>query len=153
MDELIAFFISMAPVVELRGGMIFAAARGIPFFTALPICLIGNILPVPVILFFLRKVFSFMERFPFTKRLVTKLTRRARKSEGKLAKYKLLGLFILVAIPLPGTGAWTGSLVASVFDLRIKHSFPVIALGVLAAGFIMSVISYFIPGLFFPEKG
>jgi uncharacterized membrane protein len=74
---------------------------------------------------------------------------KARRAEKKIGRYELLGLFLLVAIPLPGTGAWTGSLVSVIFDIRIKRAFPVIAAGVVAAGAIMSVVSYLIPGLFF----
>jgi uncharacterized membrane protein len=150
-DTVISFFISMVPVFELRGGILFAAARGVPFLTAFFVCLVGNILPVPFILLFLRKVFSFLERFKYTKRIVLALERRARSKKASIEKYQMLGLFILVAIPLPGTGAWTGSLVAVVLDMRLKRSFPVIALGVLGAGIIMSVVSFLLPGLFFPE--
>lgn len=149
MDKLIAFLMSMVPILELRGGIVYAAAKGIPFTTAFLICFLGNILPIPFILLFLRKVLNFLEQFKYTKRLVRGLERRARKKQGNIDKYKLLGLFILVAIPLPGTGAWTGALVAVVMDIQMKKSFPAIALGVLAAGIIMSVLSYWIPGLFF----
>jgi uncharacterized membrane protein len=109
---------------------------------------LGNILPVPFILLFLRRVFVFLERFRYTKRLVSRLERKARKKEGNIQKYELLGLFLLVAIPLPGTGAWTGALVAVVFDLQIRKSFPVIAAGVLGAGGIMVLLSYAFPSLF-----
>jgi len=151
MDTLVAFFISMLPVAELRGGIVYAAARGVPFLLAFGVCLLGNILPVPFILLFIRKIFSWLERFKYTKNLVTKLTNRARAKSETVRKFQLLGLFILVAIPLPGTGAWTGALVAAFLDLRMRKSFPAIALGVLAAGVIMSVLAYLIPGLFFPS--
>ena len=149
-DAVIAFLMSMVPVIELRGGIVYAAACGIPFITAFIVCFLGNILPVPFILIFLRRIFAFLERFKYTKRIVKGLERRARSKEGKLKKYQLLGLFLLVAIPLPGTGAWTGALVAVVFDIQIKKALPVIALGVLGAGLIMSILSFLIPGLFFP---
>ncbi|MDR1928160.1 MAG: small multi-drug export protein [Oscillospiraceae bacterium] len=149
LDLLTAFCMSMLPVLELRGGIVFAAARGIPFVLAFLVCLLGNILPIPFILLFLRRVFAFLERFRYTARLVRWLERKARKKEGKLQKYELLGLFLLVAIPLPGTGAWTGALVAVVFDIQIRKSFPVIALGVLAAGCVMAALSYLAPDLFF----
>jgi uncharacterized membrane protein len=110
---------------------------------------VGNILPVPFILFFLRKIFRLLEKNRHTAKLVLWLEGKAKKAEKKIGKYELLGLFLFVAIPLPGTGAWTGSLIAAVFDMRIKRAFPAIAAGVVCAGVIMSVVSYLIPGLFF----
>ena len=152
MDRLIAFLISMLPIIELRGGLIYAAARGIPFIQAFVLCLLGTIVPVPFILLFLRKIFSFLERFKYTRRIVTGLERRARKKEGNLQKYRLLWLFIIAAIPLPGAGTWTSSLVAVVFDIPIRKSFPAIALGALIEGLIMSAFSFWMPGLFFPTS-
>ncbi|MDR0531584.1 MAG: small multi-drug export protein [Oscillospiraceae bacterium] len=148
-DLLTAFGISMVPVFELRGGIVYAAVRGVPFALAFAVCLLGNLLPVPFILLFLRRVFHFLERFGPTARIVKGMERRARRQGKKLEKWKLFGLFVLVAIPLPGTGAWTGALVAEVFDIRMKKALPVIALGVLTAGLIMVILSYLIPGLFF----
>jgi uncharacterized membrane protein len=150
MDTLVAFLISMLPVMELRGGIVYAAARGVPFLLAFGVCFLGNILPIPFILLFIRRLLAWLERFKYTKNIVTKLESRARAKSETVRKFQLLGLFILVAIPLPGTGAWTGALVAAFLDLRIKKSFPTIALGVLAAGVLMSVLAYLIPGLFFP---
>lgn len=149
MSKIIAFFISMLPILELRGGIIYAAANQIPFVTAFIICFIGNILPIPFILLFIRKIFTFLEKFKYTKKIVTKLEQRAYAKSDKIRTYQLLGLFLFVAIPLPGTGAWTGALIAAFLDLPIKKSFPAIALGVLGAGIIMSILSYLIPGLFF----
>ena len=148
-DVVIAFFISMLPILELRGGILFAAARGVPFATAFIVCFFGNILPIPFILYFIRRILSFFEKPKFTKTFVSKIENRSRTKSSIVRKYQLLGLFIIVAIPLPGTGAWTGALIAALMDLRIKKSFPVIALGVLSAGIIMLVISYWVPGLFF----
>ena len=145
--ELAAFIISMLPVVELRGGLIFAAIAGIPFWKAFLLCYLGNIVPIPFILLFLRKIFSWLERWKLTAKVVRKLEEKARKGGAKLGRYENLGLFILVAIPLPGTGGWTGSLVSVIFDFQIKRAFPIIALGILAAGGIMSVLTYLIPGL------
>jgi uncharacterized membrane protein len=150
MNLLIAFLISMLPLAELRGGMIFASASGIPLWEAFILCCAGNILPVPFILFFLRKVFGLLEKNRHTARLILWLEGKAKKAEKKIGKYELFGLFLFVAIPLPGTGAWTGALVAAVFDMRIKRAFPAIAAGVVGAGIIMSVVSYWIPGLFWP---
>ena len=147
--ELAAFIISMLPVVELRGGLIFSALFDISPLKAFLICYLGNILPIPFILLFLRKVFSLLERFKLTSKLVCKLYEKARKGAAKLGKYELFGLFVFVAIPLPGTGGWTGALISVILDLQIRRAFPAIALGVLAAGGIMYFITYFIPGLFF----
>jgi uncharacterized membrane protein len=138
----------MLPLAELRGGLIYASASGIPFWEAFIVCCIGNILPVPFILIFLRKILALFERGKYTRRFTRWLEDKAARAERKVRKYELFGLFLLVAIPLPGTGAWTGSLVAVLFDLKIKRALPSIALGVVAAGVIMSVLSYFIPGLF-----
>lgn len=146
---LVAFFISMLPVSELRGGMIFASASGIPFVEAFLICFLGNILPVPFLLLFVRRILTFLERFRYTKGIVTGLESRVRAKSDKVKKYQLFGLFLLVAVPLPGTGAWTGALVAAGLDHRIKRAFPMIALGVFFAGIIMSILSYLVPGLFF----
>jgi len=143
-----AFCMSALPVIELRGGIAYAAVRGMPFALAFAVCFLGNMLPIPFILVFLRRIFAFLEKFGPTRRVVNGLERRARKKEGTLAKYKLFGLFLLVAIPLPGTGAWTGALVSVVMDIQMRKALPVIALGVLAAGCIMVTLSYFIPGLF-----
>jgi len=124
----------------------------VPFLAAFPICLIGNLLPLPFVLIFLKRVFNFLSRFKYTKRFVLALEARARKKGGKLDKYKFVGLYIFVAIPLPGTGGWTGTLIASVLDLPTKKAFIAIALGVLTAGIIMSILSFLIPGLFFQER-
>ncbi len=141
-EELIIFIISMLPVVELRGGMIAAKLLDVDFIKAFIICYIGNIVPIPFILLFIRRIFEFLKRFGPTRKLVEKLeTSSLRKSE-KIKKTSKWGLLTFVAIPLPGTGGWTGSLIAALLDMRIKISFPVIALGVLIANLIMSVFSY-----------
>ena len=148
-DIIVAFLMSMLPIIELRGGIIYSAARGIPFLTSFIVCFLGNILPIPFILLFIRRILRFLENFKLTERLVKRIEGRAHAKSAKVQKYQLFGLLLIVAIPLPGTGAWTGSLVAALMDLRIKNSFPVITFGVLVAGLIMSVLSYLIPGLFF----
>lgn len=149
MHELIAFFMSMLPIIELRGGIVYAAVQGIPFAKAFAICYLGNILPIPFILLLLRHVFRWMEQFKYTEKIVRKLEAKAHAKSDQVRKYQTLGLFLFVAIPLPGTGGWTGALIASVMDLDVKKSFVTIALGILCAGIIMSILSYLIPGLFF----
>lgn len=147
-SEIIVFIISMLPILELRGGMIAAKLLGIEFFRAFLICLAGNLIPIPFILLFIRKIFGWLKRFGKTEKLIEKLEARSIRKAEKVRQYRLFGLFLFVAIPLPGTGAWTGALAADLFDIRIRHSFPTIAVGVLVAGIIMSVLAYAIPGAF-----
>ena len=146
-SELIAFLVSCLPVLELRGGLIAAKLMDIEFFKAFAICFIGNMLPIPFILLFIRKIFNLLKRNKKVEELIDKLEARSLRKADKVKKYRLWGLFIFVAIPLPGTGAWTGALVADLFDIRIKHSLPVIALGVLVAGVIVSCFLYGLLGL------
>lgn len=143
--EWIAFIISLFPVLELRGGMIAAKIMAIPFLKAFGFCFVGNMLPVPFILIFIRKIFALLKKNKKIEHAINKLEARSLRKAEKVKKYRLFGLFLLVAIPIPGTGAWTGALVADLLDIRMKHSLPVIALGVLTAGLIMSALTY---GLF-----
>ncbi len=147
-SELIALIVSMMPVLEIRGGMIAAKIMGIDFIKAFIFCYIGNLIPVPFILLFIRRIFNWLKRFKKVETLIDKLEARSIRKAGNIKKYRLWGLLIFVAIPLPGTGSWTGALAADLLDIRIKHSLPVIALGVLIAGFIMSGLTYGIFGAF-----
>lgn len=144
--ELIAFIISMLPILELRGGLIAAKLMDIEFFNAFVICYIGNMLPIPFILFFIRKIFNIMKKVPKVEELIVKLEARSLRKADGVKKYRLLGLLLFVGIPLPGTGAWTGALIADLLDIRIKHSFPVIAAGVFIAGILISILSYGVLG-------
>ncbi len=146
-EELIAFIVSMLPILELRGGLIAAKLMNIEFFKAFTICYIGNMLPIPFILLFIRKVFSWLKKFSAVENIIMKLEARSIRKADNVKKYRLWGLFLFVAIPLPGTGAWTGALIADLLDIRIKHSLPAIAAGVLVAGFIISALSYGLFGL------
>lgn len=146
-EELIAFIVSLFPVLELRGGLIAAKIMEIDFFKAFAICYIGNMLPIPFILLFIRKVFTWLKRIPSVEKLIVKLEARSIRKADSVKKYRLWGLFIFVAIPLPGTGAWTGALIADLLDIRIRHSLPAIAAGVLVAGIIISALSYGLFGL------
>ena len=142
-DYLIAFGMSMVPVLELRGSLFWAAAAGINPIVAYIICVIGNILPVPFLIRFVRPVFEWMKnRTTWMRNIVEKLEAKAHDKSDVIKKYEMLGLFLLVAIPLPGTGAWTGSLVAAVLGMRVKDSFPMIVLGVMAAGVVVSLAAY-----------
>ena len=145
--ELIAFIVSLLPVLELRGGLIAAKLMEIDFIKAFIICYIGNMLPIPFILLFIRKIFNLLKKVPSVEKLIVKLEARSIRKADKVQKYRLWGLLIFVAIPLPGTGAWTGALIADLLDIRMKHSLPAIALGVLIAGIIISSLSYGLFGL------
>ncbi len=140
--ELIAFVISLFPVLEIRGGMIASLLLDIDFIKAFFICYLGNMLPIPFILLFIKKIFSLMRKNKHLRKIVEKLEARSDKKKGTMEKYKEWGLLFFVAIPLPGTGGWTGALIAALMDMRIKKALPIIALGVLVAGLIMSLITY-----------
>ena len=144
--ELIAFIISLFPVLELRGGLVAATFLGVDWWKAFIYCFIGNMLPIPFILIFIRKIFDIMKKWEPLKKVVNKLENKADKHSEKIEKYRLWGLFLLVAIPLPGTGAWTGALVAALMDIRIKKALPVIAAGVIVAGIIVATLSYGVAG-------
>lgn len=145
--ELVAFIVSMLPILELRGGLIAAKLMDIEFFKAFAICFIGNMLPIPFILLFIRKIFNLLKKIDKVEKIITKLEVRSMRKGENVKKYRLWGLFLFVAIPLPGTGAWTGALIADLFDIRISRSFPVIAAGVFVAGVIISALSYGLLGL------
>lgn len=140
--ELVAFLTSLLPVLECRGGMIVALAAGVSFIKAFTICYIGNMIPIPFILLFIKKVFAFMKKHHILTSIVEKLEGKTTKHKDKIEKYGPWALLSFVAIPLPGTGGWTGALIAALFDLDIKKSLPIIAVGVLIANLIMSVITY-----------
>ncbi len=146
-EELIVFIISLLPVLELRGGLIAASLLGVDFIPAFIISYIANMIPIPFILLFIRKIFQFLRDKRFFGKIICKLEARSAKKSESVKKYGRWGLLIFVAIPLPGTGGWTGALVAALMDMRMKYATPIIALGVLIAGIIMSVISYGIPTL------
>ena len=142
--------ISMVPVIELRGAIPIAIANGLDFPTALITSFLGNLIPVPFIIIFIRKIFEWMRKLsPKLDSLVTKLEDRAEKKSDVVQKYAFWGLFILVAIPLPGTGAWTGALVAAMLNMRLKSAFPAIVLGVAVAGAIVAFVTYGADKLFF----
>jgi len=152
---IIAFFISMVPLIELRGALPYAILNGVPTVPAYIICIIGNMLPVPVIFFFARKVLEWGADKKYIGKFFTWCLQKGHKGGEKLKKKAGKGLFIalllFVGIPLPGTGAWTGTLAASMLDMDFKSSVAAVMLGVLLAGLIMafgSDIVVFITGLF-----
>lgn len=141
-QSLSTFFISMVPVIELRGALPIATESfHLNYWYALLLCVVGNLLPVPFIILFIKKIFAFMRRWKKLDRLVTALEKRGNKKSETVQKYAFWGLFVLVAIPLPGTGAWTGALVAAMLDMDLKRAFPAIALGVVGAAVIVSVVT------------
>ena len=145
--ELIIFIVSMFPILELRGGMIAAKLLDVELLKAFVICYLGNILPIPFILLFIRRIFQFLKRFKKIGGLIEKLEVRSMRKSEKVKRWRNWGLLAFVAIPLPGTGGWTGALIAALLDIRIKNSFPIIAFGILIANLIMSVFSYGLLGL------
>lgn len=143
--ELVVFIISLFPILECRGGMIAASLLGVDYLVALPIAIIANLLPIPFIFLFIEKIFNLMKKTKFLGKIVTKIENKAMSKSDKITKYKRWGLLLFVGIPLPGTGAWTGALIAVLLKLNLKDSVISIFLGVLMATGIMSFISYGIP--------
>ena len=140
---LITFLVSMVPIIELRGAIPIATGMGLSPWIAIPIAIVGNLLPVPFIILFIKKIFAWMRKVsPKFDRIVDKMEAKAEKNKEKVLKYAFWGLVLFVAIPLPGTGAWTGALVAAMLDMPLKKAFPSIILGVLGAGIIISFVSY-----------
>ncbi len=139
---LLTLAMAMVPVIELRGAIPVGIASDLPVWLVFIAAVIGNMIPVPIIILFVRKVFAWLRTIsPWLESKVSWLEKRAEKKAGLIYKYELLGLLILVAVPLPGTGAWTGALIAALLNIRLKVSFPVILGGVLIAGVIVTCIS------------
>ena len=139
---LVTFLISMVPIIELRGAIPVAIlAHDLNPFLAFAVSVLGNLLPVPFIIIFIRKIFAFIRKhFPALNRMVDKLEEKGRSKKGTVEKWGFWGLFLFVAIPLPGTGAWTGALIAAMLDMRLKRAFPSIALGVITAGVVITLL-------------
>lgn len=150
-DKVIAtLLVAMTPVLELRGAIPFATANGMELHIAVLVAIIGNLAPVPFIILFIRRIFNFLRnRVPRLDNVLRKIEKRAEKKSDIVMKYAFWGLVVLVAIPLPGTGAWTGALIAAMLDMRIKKAFPAIALGVALAAVIVTVITYGVSALLF----
>lgn len=142
------FLISMVPFVELRGAMIYAAVAEMPFWPSFICCVLGNILPVPFLIKFSKGVLTYLSRFKKIGWIFQKIIDRGNKKALQIGNWELLGLFLFVALPVPGTGAWTASLVAALLQLRIKKCLLAIGLGVVACGIIMGILSFGILNLF-----
>ena len=142
-EVVLTFFAAMIPVLELRFAIPFGVARGLRLWTSIWASVLGNLVPVPFIVVFITRIFAWLRRRNARfNTLVDSLERRAEGKKATVEKYAFWGLVVLVAIPLPGTGAWTGALVAAMMRLKLKRAFPAIAVGVLIAAVIVSVITY-----------
>lgn len=140
---------AMVPVIELRGAIPFGVVQGLSVPIAFAVSIIGNLLPIPILVIFTRKVFEWLRtKSRWLDSMVVKLEAKADKNRDLVEKYQFWGLMILVAIPLPGTGAWTGALVAAMMDMRLKRAMPAIIVGVLVAGIIVTGITYGVGALF-----
>ena len=142
--ELWAFLISMVPVIELRGALPVALASGVNLPLAIMLTVAGNLLPIPFILLFVRPVFKWFKKLGSLRSFVQRLEEKAFKKSDKVIKNNFWGLVIFVAIPLPGTGAWTGALIAALLDMRLKYALPAIAVGVIIASAIISAAYYLV---------
>ena len=145
---LMTFVMSMVPVVELRGAIPLGVAAGLHPAVAAVTAMIGNMVPVPFILLLLRKVFALLRRVSWLGPRIDALEKRAHLKGRKVKKYRTFGLVLLVAIPLPGTGAWTGALVADVLDIRMRTALPAITVGVIIAGCITTAVTCGVVSLF-----
>ena len=139
--RLSVFLISMIPLIEERGGLILARMLGMPMWEAVFWCVFGNIVPIPFILWGIKSVIHWMSEHHMS-RVAEWLTAKAAKNKPKIDRYEFFGLMLFVGIPLPGTGAWTGSLVAALFDMDLKKASISILLGIFLAAIIMTFVSY-----------
>ncbi|SKC56003.1 COG2426 family protein [Maledivibacter halophilus] len=139
--EFKVLFISALPVVELRGGIPFAIAMGMNPIHAAVLCIIGSMIPVPFLLFFLKPFFAKLRRISIIRRLEVWLINRTERKAKNIKKYSLLGLILFVAIPLPSTGVWTGSVAAALFNFRIRNAFLAIFIGNIIAATIITFLS------------
>ena len=140
------FLISMIPLLELRGGLLAASLLKISAVKAIPLCIVGNIIPSPFILLFIKQIFKVLKKTKIFRGLIIKLEDRAMRKSDQVKKYEFWGLMLFVGIPLPGTGAWTGSLIASLLEIDIKKSSLAILCGIIMATVIMYIVSYGLVG-------
>lgn len=139
---------AMVPVVELRGAIPYGVLAGLSVPAAFVLAVLGNLAPIPILVVFTRKVFEWLRtKSEGLDRMVSRLEAKAEKNKEVVERYEFWGLVVLVAIPLPGTGAWTGALVAAMMDMRLKRAMPAIILGVLIAGVIVTTLTYGVDAL------
>lgn len=141
-SKLAVFIVSLVPILECRGGLIASALLKVDIRYAVPLCILGNILPIPFILLFIKRIFKWLKKFNFSRPLIEKLENRAMNKSKNMSNGEFLGLLLFVGIPLPGTGAWTGSLVAALLDMDFKKTITAIFLGILLATLIVGSLSY-----------
>jgi uncharacterized membrane protein len=142
-EALLTFLIAMVPVIELRGAIPLGVSMGLHPWAAMAVSVVGNMVPVPFIILFIRQIFKWMREYmPRLEGLISRMERRAEGKWDRVHKYSFLGLLLLVAIPLPGTGAWTGALVAALLDMRLRSALPSIFFGVLIAGFLVTGLTF-----------
>lgn len=146
--EIIVFIVSLLPILELRGGIIAGFAMGMDWLPTFLIAYLGNLLPIPFILLFIRFIFKVLRKTPL-RGVVEWCERKADAKSEQIRKYAYWGVFLFVAIPLPGTGAWMGALISALLNMNPKKTFPVICIGVLTAGIIVSVLSFGVLGSIF----
>lgn len=145
--EAIVFIISMIPILELRGALLVAGPiLGVPVAKAIPLCVVGNIIPVPFILMLITPIFNWLKKTKTFQPMVTKLENKAMSKSDQIEKYEFWGLVLFVGIPLPGPGAWTGSLIAALLGIKFKKAFPAVVIGICMATVIMWFISYVLLG-------
>ncbi len=140
MQYLITFLISMVPVIELRGAIPYGIGFDLNPWVVYLLAALGNMVPVPFILLFIRKIFRWMKKYPRLGKIAIKLEDRAAKKSGKVKASEFIGLLLFVAIPLPGTGAWTGALIAALMEMRMKKALSTIATGVFIAGLVVTLV-------------
>lgn len=145
--ELIVFVISLVPILELRGGLVAASLLDIEMYRGVLYCVIGNLLPIPLILLFVMPIMRWMKTKPGFRRIAAWLERKSESKGDKLGKYEFWGLMIFVGIPLPGTGAWTGALVAAFLGIKYKKALLAITGGIFMAAAIMCFLAYGIPAI------
>ena len=142
------FTISMVPIIELRGAIPVGVAMNVPFWLNYIVCVLGNIVLVPILIMFSRQVLNWCAKLPKIGFIFEKIINMGNKKIEKIGKYELLGIFLFVAIPMPGTGAWTGSLISALLQVKTWKAFIAITLGVMTAGIIMGIVSFGVFGIF-----
>ncbi|MBQ1489138.1 MAG: small multi-drug export protein [Lachnospiraceae bacterium] len=147
--ELAVMLVSMIPLLELRGGMIVARLLDLEYWKSVIFCVLGNIIPIPFILLFIKQIFKWMKKFKGLGKIAEFFEKRAMKKSDKFKNGEFVALIFFVGIPIPGTGAWMGSLIASLLEMDIKKAVLAELIGLVMAMTIMSILTYFIPGIFF----
>lgn len=149
LKSLVVFFISILPIIEAKGGLLAASLMNIPVYFGVPIALLGNVFPVPFLMLFLKSVMKWMSKYKIFNKFLKILYNKVNKKKETIEKYAYWGLWFFVAIPLPGTGAYTGSLIASCLNMDTKKSTFVILFGTLCSVLVLAVIYYGLFGMMF----